>query len=179
MIRKPEFGTNNRPLDAGMPDYGLGDGDDFEALSRDRFPIRSAEQKDLEDIIRIDKKLNGRERRDYFIAKMGEVLGEGGIRASLVAEVDDRVVGFMMARVDYGEYGCTEPTAVIDTLGVHPDFTHYGIASALLSQLLTNLGALHVEHVRTNVSWNNTPLISFLDHNGFKPAQRLILSKAI
>ncbi len=179
MVIKPELGNNNQPMDAGIPDYSYSDGDDFEALSRDEFPIRSVVEKDLDAIIRIDKKLNGRDRRDYYTAKMNEVMSESGIRASLVAEVDDHVVGFIMARVDYGEYGRTESTAVFDTIGVDPGFGHYGIASALLSQLLANLDALHVDHVRTNVSWNNIPLLSFLDRNGFEPAQQLILSKAI
>jgi len=179
MVTRSELGSNNQPMDAGVPDYSDNDGDDFEALSRDRIPVRSARDTDLEAIIRIDKKLNDRERRDYYTAKMKEVISESGIRASLVAEQDNHVVGFIMARVDYGDYGRTEPAAVIDTIGVDPGFGHHGIASALLSQLLTNLDALHVEHVRTNVSWKNIPLVSFLERNGFEPAQQLILSKFI
>jgi ribosomal protein S18 acetylase RimI-like enzyme len=179
MVMKPELGDNNQPMDAGVPDYSASEGDDFEALSRDQFPIRSVRESDLDAIIRIDKKLGGNDRRDYYTAKMNEVMGETGIRVSLVAEVDDHVVGFIMARVDYGEYGRTESAAVIDTIGVDPGFSHYGIASGLMSQLLTNLDALHVERVRSNVSWKNVALISFLDRNGFAPAQQLVLSKAI
>jgi len=179
MVSRPELGSNNQPMDAGIPDYSDNDGDDFEALSRDLIPVRTARESDLNAIIRIDRKLNGRERREYYAAKMNEVMSESGIRASLVAEQDGQVVGFIMARVDYGDYGRTEPAAVIDTIGVDPGFGHTGIASALLSQLLANLDALHVEHVRTNVSWKNTALISFLDSNGFVPAQQLILSKPI
>lgn len=176
---KPELGSNNQPMDAGIPDYSASDGDDYEALSHDVFPVRSAKTDDIDAIIRIDKKLSGRERREYYTAKMAEVMGESGIRVSLVAETDGQVVGFIMARVDYGEYGCTEPSAVIDSIGVHPGFGHYGIASALMSQLLVNLDAVRVERVRTNVSWNNIPLISFLDRNGFVPAQQLVLSKSL
>jgi len=174
-----ELGSNNQPMDAGVSDYSSNGVDDFKTLSRDRFPIRSAEENDLEVIIRIDKKLNGHERREYFLAKMNELMRESGIRASLVAEQDGHVIGFIMARVDYGEYGRMEPAAVIDTIGVDPGFARHGIASALLSQLLANLDALHVERVRTNVSWKNVSLLSFLDRNGFEPAQQLILSKAI
>lgn len=179
MVTRPELGDNNQPLDAGIPDYSNHDGDDFEALSRDLVPVRSARESDLDAIIRIDRKLNQRDRREYYTAKMNEVMSESGIRASLVAEHDDQVVGFIMARVDYGDYGRTEPAAVIDTIGVDPGFGRMGIARALLSQLLTNLDALRVEHVRTNVSWKNVALISFLEGNGFAPAQRLILSKEI
>jgi len=171
--------VTSQRMDAGIPDYSDADGDDFEALSRDHVPIRSITENDLNAIVRIDAKLNGRERRDYFEAKLNEVMSETGVRVSLVAEIDDQVVGFIMARVDFGEYGRTEAAAVIDTIGVSPGNGRTGIASALLSQLLANLNALHVESVRTNVGWNSFPLLGFLDRNGFAPAQQLVLTKSI
>ena len=64
---------------------------------------------------------------------------------TLVAEMEGRAVGFVMARVDFGEFGLVEPTAVIDTLGVHIDYRNQGIGRALLSQLLVNLMTLRVE----------------------------------
>ena len=50
-----------------------------------------------------------------------------------------------MARVDLGEFGRVETTAVIDTIGVDPDYQNKGVGRALVSQLLTNLGTLRVE----------------------------------
>lgn len=131
------------------------DGEDFIPLSRDRFLIRSFEEKDIADIARIDSKLTGSNRVDYYQTKAKEVLGESGIRVSLVAESDGIVVGFIMARVDYGEFGKTEPAAAVDTLGVHVGFTGNGVGHALLSQLLANLSILNVEEVRTQVSNTN------------------------
>ena len=68
-----------------------------------------------------------------------EALHESDVRVSLVAEQDGRPVGFIMARVDFGEFGRFEPTAVMDTIGVDPDYRDRGIGRALLSQLLINL----------------------------------------
>ncbi|MFQ5974451.1 MAG: GNAT family N-acetyltransferase [Alphaproteobacteria bacterium] len=164
-------------MDADMPDYGDPGGDDFAALSRDRFPIRSMTGDDLGAIIAIDRKLTGRDRRDYYQAKHREMMDETGVRVSLVAEVDGRPVGYIMARVDYGEFGRTEPAAVIDTIGVEPGLGHKGIGAALLSQLLANLDALHVERVRTAVTWNNFSLLGFLARHGFAPAQQLALGR--
>ncbi len=163
-------------MDAGMPDYSNPAGDDFVALSHDRTPVRSMTEDDLDAIVRIDGKLTGRDRRDYYEAKLKEVMGETGIRVSLVAEVDGLPVGYIMARVDYGEFGRAEPAAVIDTIGVHPGYGRRGIGSALISQLMVNLDALHVETVRTTVTWNNFPLLGFLSRSGFTPAQQLVLS---
>lgn len=102
MSSDPEFST--RRMDAGIPDYSDRDSDDFEALSRDRFFIRSMSTSDLEQIIRIDKKLNGYERREYFEAKLQEVMKESGVVISLVAEIDNHVAGYIMARVDFGSW---------------------------------------------------------------------------
>jgi predicted N-acetyltransferase YhbS len=81
-----------------------------------------------------------------------------------------------MARVDYGEFGQAEPAAIIDTVGVEPGFGNQGVGSALLSQLIANLGALHVETMRTTVTWTNFSLLRFLSRSGFTPAQQLVLS---
>ena len=166
-------------MDAGMADYGTPADDDFAALPHDRTPVRSMAEGDLDAIVAIDAKLTGRDRRAYYEAKLKEVMGETGVRVSLVAEADGRPVGYIMARVDYGEFGRAEPTAVIDTIGVAPGYGHSGIGSVLLSQLVTNLDALHVERLRTTVAWNNFALLGFLSRSGFAPAQHLVLSLSV
>ena len=52
---------------------------------------------------------------------------------------EGQFAGFLMARVDFGEFGRTEPTAVLDTIGVDPDYTRQHVGRALLEQLLLNL----------------------------------------
>jgi len=179
MATRPEPGLGGHRLDAGVPDFSGAEGDDFEALSRDRYPVRSLREDDLEAIVRIDEKLTGHDRSGYFKAKLREVMSETGVRVSLVAEVDGRPAGYVMARVDYGDFGRAEPGAVIDTIGVDPGLGHHGVGTALLSQLLANLDSLHVERVQTRVTWNNLSLLGFLDRNGFVPAQQLVLAKVI
>lgn len=179
MANPTDSGINRQPMDAGIPDYSEHHGNDFESLPRDRTRVRSMQQYDLDSVVRMDAKLTGHERRDYFTAKLQEVMSETGVRVSLIAEVDDLAAGFIMARVDFGEFGHAEAVAVIDTIGVNPDYGHTGIATALLSQLLINLQALHVERVATRVGWNNLELLGFLGANGFAPAQQLSLVKTI
>jgi ribosomal protein S18 acetylase RimI-like enzyme len=179
MATTPEPGITEPRLDAGVPDYSDSNGDDYQALSRDRIPVRSLRKDDLDGIVALDAKLTGRDRRAYFEAKLREVMSESGVRISLLAEVDGQVAGFIMARVDYGEFGRAESAAVIDTIGVAPAHSHHGVGSALLSQLLANLHVLHVEYVRTRVTWNNFTLLGFLGRNGFAPAQQLVLTKPI
>jgi ribosomal protein S18 acetylase RimI-like enzyme len=160
-------------------DYSDSSGDDFEALSRDLIPIRSMVAEDLDALVAIDRHVTGRDRRAYYERKLAETLDEAGVRISLVAEIDGRPAGFIMARVDYGEFGRTEPEAEIDTIGVDPANGHQNVGTAMLSQLMANLSALQVEKVRTEVVWNAYPLTGFLEHCGFKPAQRLVLRRRV
>jgi ribosomal protein S18 acetylase RimI-like enzyme len=160
-------------------DFSSVTSDDFEALSRDKVPVRSMEERDLAMIIDIDRRITGTPRAAYFRQKLDEALHESDVRVSLVAESDGYVAGFIMARVDFGDYGRIEPEAVIDTIGVDPESARKGIGRALLSQLVANLSALRVERVRTHVAWNDLALLGFLDSAGFRPAQRLVLSRRL
>ncbi len=101
------------------------------------------------------------------------------MRVSLVAEVDNVPVGFVMARVDLGEFGRVETTAVIDTIGVDPEYRDKGVGRALISQLLANLSTLRVERVRTEVDWQNRDLLAYLDRSGFLPSQRLCFNRPL
>jgi ribosomal protein S18 acetylase RimI-like enzyme len=152
---------------------------DYETLSRDRVLVRSLKTEDLTAVVRIDGKYTGRDRTAYYAGKFKEMLSESGIRVSLVAEDDGLVTGFVMARVDFGEFGKVEKAAVIDTIGIHPAYKGSGIGHALLSQLMINLATLQVELVRTQVLWENFELQRFLHARGFGLSQRLVLTKTI
>jgi len=154
-------------------DYGRPESNDHERLARDRADVRSMTPADLDAIARIDRGITGRQRRDYIAARLGEALADGGVRVSLTARCDDTIVGYLMARADLGDYGRPEAVAVIDTLGVDPDYAHRGIGRALLSQLFANLGALCVERVETVVAQRDLQLLGFLYAAGFVPSQRL------
>lgn len=152
-------------------------------LSRDRVPMRSLTEQDLDSIIRIDRHITDQDRTAYYQRTVSQALNETGIRVSLVAEKDDPVKdklatirGFIMARVDNGGFGLTCSEAVIDTIGVDPSAQDSNIGQALVSQLVTNLKALHVESIRTEVPWDNFNLNGFLQQCGFRPAQRLALT---
>lgn len=154
-------------------DHSIPKANDFEALARDHADIRSLERADLDDIVRIDRRIVGRDRGDYIGRVVDEALNDSAIRVSLVARQNGAATGFIMARVDFGDFGRTEPVAVIDTVGVDPGFTGTGIGSALLSQLFVNLEALRVERVATVVDRDNFGLLAFFYRAGFGASQRL------
>ncbi len=153
--------------------YGNDQAADFERLARDNSEIRAMAPSDLRDAVRIDHANTGIDRQGYMQHKLAEAMLDSAIRVSLCATLDDAVVGFLMARVDVGDFGRTEPVAVLDTIGVHPDYRHRQIGHALLSQLFVNLGALRIERVETMVAPHDLELLGFLYATGFAPSQRI------
>lgn len=141
----------------------------------DRVVIRRLRPSDLEPVIAIDSKLVGRRRDEYFKLKLELAINETGVEVSLAAELDDIFVGYLIARVFYGEFGIAEPSAVLEVLGVHPDFGRKGVGHALVDQLTTNLLGLGVRKVSTEVNWEDQHLMSFFHHRGFLPAPRFCL----
>lgn len=160
-------------------DYGAPAGNDYERLARDRAVLRAMAVEDLPAIVRIDRLLTGRDRGEYMRAQLAEALDDSAIRISLVARLDDTVVGYLMARTDLGDFGRTEPVAIIDTIGVDPEYAHRGVGHALMSQLFVNLGALRVERVETIIAPRDMALLGFLYGCGFAPSQRLAFGRRV
>ena len=169
------------PRRPGAPlevDYGA-PVEDFGPLARDRIPTRSMNERDLRALAAIDQRIMGLDRLGYFQRKLTEALRDSDVRLSLVAEQDAVPVGFIMARVNLGEFGRVESAAVIDTLGVDPRYSGRGIGRALLSQLLSNLTSLRVDSVLTDVAWGQADLIGLLAGCGFAPSSRLAFVKSL
>ncbi|HMO48390.1 MAG TPA: GNAT family N-acetyltransferase [Rubrivivax sp.] len=154
-------------------DYGRPEANDHERLARDRADVRSMTPDDLDAIVRIDHTITGRDRREYMAARLAEAMDDTSVRVSLSARCDGTVVGSLMARADLGDFGRPEPVAVLDTIGVDPDYARRGVGRALVSQLFANLGALRVERVETIVPLRDLRLLGFLDALGFEPGERL------
>jgi GNAT superfamily N-acetyltransferase len=165
--------------EAAEVNYGGPAAPDFGPLARDRIPIRAMKESDLRALIVIDRRITRRDRSEYFARKLEEALHDSDVAVSLVAERQDGPAGFIMARVDLGAFGRTEPVAVIDTIGVDPDDQGQGIGRALLSQLLINLATLRVERVRSEVDWRDRDLLAFMDRCGFRPSQELCFDRSI
>jgi ribosomal protein S18 acetylase RimI-like enzyme len=141
----------------------------------DAVMVRALRPQDLEDVIALDARAAGRRREEYFKLKLKQALSDTGIQISLAAELDGAFAGVLLARVYYGEFGMTEATAVLDTIGVRPELRGRHVGGALLAQLRTNLLGLGIKRLQTEVSWDSLELIAFFHHQGFLPAPRLCL----
>jgi N-acetylglutamate synthase-like GNAT family acetyltransferase len=138
--------------------------------------VRMIRMNDLDSVVAIDRLITGQERREYYQRKLEQAVdNKHNVNASLAAEVDGKVVGFMMGDVFFGEYGIPDASATVDTIGVHPDFQKHGVASDLMDQFLMNMKAANVKKVYTLVNWSDFALESFFSRHKFQPSKRISL----
>lgn len=138
--------------------------------------VRVMKPQDLGAVAAIDEKITGTARPEYYRYRL-EVSTQFGaqLNASLVAEVDGTVVGFLMGTLFFGEFGIPETSAVVDTLGVDPAFQNHGLGSALFDQFRANMKVAKVEKIHTIVDWKEFGLLKFFGNMGFVPSRRLSL----
>ncbi len=145
----------------------------------EQVTVRSMRESDLPEIVRIDCVAFGRPRPHYFEVLLLRSLKVTGLQISLVAEVEGRVVGYLVASLYYGEYGIAEPTASIDAIGVDPEVRRKRVGHALMRQFQSNVAAIGVTKLRTEVEWDDFDLLGFFAREGFAPAKRLCLEVQI
>jgi len=128
--------------------------------------IRPLEKKDIETIVEIDEKVLGENRRDYWERKFS-LMNDKTTKISLVAEMEGKVVGFILGDVSGWEFGVPDTIGWIDTIGIDPVYQKRGLATALANEVIKNLKVIGVKAVYTLVSWDDWDLLQFFHAMGF------------
>ena len=128
--------------------------------------IRALKKEDLEAIVKIDEKVLGESRKAYWERKL-EALGSKSAQTSFAAEVQGKVVGFILGDISGWEFGVPDTIGWIDTIGVDPVYQKKGIATALANELIMGLKGVGVKTIYTLVSWNDWDLLQFFHAMGF------------
>ena len=134
--------------------------------SLENVKIRGLKTEDLDAIVKIDEKVLGENRKDYWERRL-KSMNDKSSQVSLVAEVEGEVVGFILGDVSGWEFGVPETIGWMDTIGVEPGYQKKGVATALAHELIKNLKAIGVKTIYTLVSWNDWDLLQFFHAMGF------------
>jgi len=132
----------------------------------ENMKIRPLEKEDMEAIVEIDERVLGENRRNYWERKL-ELMNNKASLVSLVAEMEGKVVGFILGDVSGWEFGVPDTIGWIDTIGIDPVYQKRGLATALANEVIKNLKAIGVRAVYTLVSWNDMDLLQFFHAMGF------------
>ncbi|HEY3157226.1 MAG TPA: N-acetyltransferase [Candidatus Eisenbacteria bacterium] len=131
--------------------------------------IRSLSELDIARIVAIDERLSGVYRPEVWERRVMYYLRRDP-DASQVAEMGDKVVGFMLSDLRGGEFGLEETSGWIERFGVDPDFQGRSIGRRLFEAVVEHLKRQGATTVRTLVEKKDSELAMFLRAVGFKEA---------
>ena len=141
------------------------------------FIIRDLEERDSEDISRIQEAIAKEPSTiDYHRIVEEELKKED--RVSFVAELDGKLVGFMIAYIIYGGFGL-EKSAWIGLFGVEPKYMGSGIGKRMAKEVFDVLMKINIKNVFTSVKWDSVDLLSFFKSLGFDRCNFINLKKVI
>ena len=132
----------------------------------ENLKIRTLKKDDIEAIVRIDEKVLGENRKDYWEKKLA-LINDQSPNVSLIAEVDGKVAGFILGDISGWEFGVPETIGWIDTIGIDPVYQKRGLATALANELIKHLKAIGVRMIYTLVKWDDWDLLQFFHAMGF------------
>src|SRR5690349_24978148 len=140
--------------------------------------IRPVTEVDIEAICKIDERITGKYRPDvwedrviYYIRRDPD--------SSQVADVNGRVVGFMLGEVRGGEFGLEEPTGWVEFFGVDPQAREKGVGRSLIEALLGHFRSKGAHVARTMVAAQDKDIAAFIAAMGFAPAPLTALEKRL
>jgi ribosomal protein S18 acetylase RimI-like enzyme len=147
-------------------------------MSKD-IHVRNMEKEDLPAIVDLEERQTGVARPHYWEKRieMSEAIRPHW--ASLVAEMDNRVVGFILGRAGELEFGLPGTVAWIEMIGVHPGHRRRGVAQALVQQFAESAEDHGIRTIFTLVTSNQAEMQQFFSRLGFVQGKMLHYQKEI
>jgi GNAT superfamily N-acetyltransferase len=148
-------------------------------MARLDVSIRPVEPSDLDALVRIDEKLSGHTRKDYWQRRL-EISVLRPPWMSLVAETDGRLAGFLFGWVSESEFGIAEPTGWVDLIGVDPPYRGRGVGHALLQRFLDSGSELRsIAKVATLIDLGQADIREFFTRLGFRHGPMIQMERSV
>jgi predicted N-acetyltransferase YhbS len=139
--------------------------------------IRNLKIGDSEDISRIQKSITKEPSTiDYHKIVQEEVKKDNNV--TVVAELDGKVVGFIITYILHGGFGL-EKSAWIGLFGVEPKYMGSGIGKSMAKEVFDELRKMNIKNVFTSVKWDSVDILSFFKSLGFDRCDFINLKKVI
>ena len=139
--------------------------------------IRKLKAEDAQDISKIYGAITQTSVIDDFIHIITEQVSRKE-DASFVAELDGRVVGYMISIVISGGFGIKKSTWIAN-MGVNPKFMGQGIGEKLATRIFKFSREKEIKDIYTSVRWDSPDLLSFFKTLGFDRSNFINLRKVL
>lgn len=145
--------------------------------------IRPLTLEDIPAILNIETQIantlsiDGKERMEYLEETASYHIEQGDPLLGLGAEIEGKLVGFIIGETRLWEFGRGEKTGWIKVLGVDPQYQGRGIGRKLGEELLAHFKRNGIKRVRTLVDWYEGELISYFKALGFEILNMIPLEK--
>ena len=141
--------------------------------------VRNMEKGDLDAIVDMEERQTGVARPHYWEKRieMSEAIRPHW--ASLVAEIDNRVVGFILGRAGELEFGLPGTVAWIEMIGVDPALRRRGVAQALVEKFAESAEDHGIRTIFTLVTSNQAEMQHFFSSLGFVHDKMLHFQKEL
>lgn len=143
----------------------------------ENISVRALKKEDAGEIVRIHAAITKGPVQSDFKQVIEEHVQRGG-NTSLVAEIQDRVVGYMITYILSGGFGI-EKSAWIALLGVDPKYMGRGIGKRLAHEVFAFCGAKGIKNIFTSVRWDSADMLSFFKTLGFDRSNFINLKRTL
>jgi ribosomal protein S18 acetylase RimI-like enzyme len=131
--------------------------------------IRPARRQDLAQIVRIDAGITGLRKPAYWAGLLHRYGGRQRQRFFLVAEIEDRVEGYVVGEVRDWEFG-SPPCGWVFGIGVRPQTRLAGVGTRLYEAICSSFRRNGVKKVRTLLARDNGLVLAFFRSQGMMAA---------
>lgn len=144
----------------------------------DNLLVRSLRIEDSKDIDRIYHSIVKNSEPIDFSRLLEEQTLTGTWASSFAAELNGKVVGFILSYILSGGFGI-DKGAWIALICVDPKFMGKGIGKAMTKKMFEYYKEQGINNIYTSVRWDSTDLLSFFKSLNFDRSNFINLSKVL
>ena len=143
----------------------------------DNILIRKLNSEDAEEISKIYHSITKTTNADDF-RKIVAKQAQRDEDASFVAELNGKVVGYLISYTLIGGFGIAK-SAWVANIGVNPKFMGQGIGEKMAEEIFKYYRNKGIKDIYTSVTWDSTDLLSFFKTLGFDRSEFINLKRSL